>query len=79
MSIQGTAIKNRTLRLILTGSDTIDEEMLKQLEGATAHFVTENIRLVDKNLTGALILEVKQEKKDDRQIKEMEGDTGTRI
>ena len=64
--ITGTILKNGTLRLILTAGDDIDELILKQLERETAHFVTENIRLVDKNLTGALILEVKQERKDER-------------
>lgn len=58
MSIQGTLIKNGSLRLILTGSDGIDEEALKQLDGATVKFVSDNLKLFDKNLAGALVLEV---------------------
>lgn len=58
--ITGTTLKNGSLRVILTGSDSIDEAVLKQLEGATCKFVTENLKLVDKNLTGALIIEVQK-------------------
>lgn len=58
MGIQGTTIKNGTIRLILTGSDGIDDEVLKQLDGATVKYVSENLKLFDKNLTGALVLEV---------------------
>ena len=82
MSIQGTTIKNGTLRLVLTGSDTIDEEVLKQLDGATVKFVSENLKLFDKNLTGALVLEVIPKTKRDEQTdtKELAGSTtkGTR-
>lgn len=82
MSIQGTTIKNGTLRLILTGSDGIDEECLKQLDGATVKFVSENLKLFDKNLTGALVLEVLPKTKKDEQsdTKELAGNStkGTR-
>ena len=82
MSIQGTTIKNGTLRLVLTGSDVIDEEVLKQLDGATVKFVSENLKLFDKNLTGALVLEVIPKTKRDEQTdtKELAGSTtkGTR-
>jgi len=65
--IQGTILKNGTLRLILTAGDSVDEECLKQLDGATVNFVSDNLKLLDKNVTGALVLEVKpQQKKDDR-------------
>ena len=82
MSIQGTTIKNGTLRLVLTGSDVIDEEVLKQLDGATVKFVSENLKLFDKNLTGALVLEVIPKTKRDEQTdtKELAGSNtkGTR-
>lgn len=55
--ITGTILKNGTIRLILTGSDEIDAAILKQLNGATARLITDNVRLEDKLLTGALILE----------------------
>lgn len=73
MSIQGTTIKNGTLRLILTGSDGIDEEVLKQLDGATVKFVSDNLKLFDKNLTGALVLEVIPKVKKDESAREAEG------
>jgi hypothetical protein len=72
MSIQGTLIKNGSLRLILTGSDGIDEEALKQLDGATVRFVSENVKLFDKNLTGALILEVIPKARKDEPEREVE-------
>lgn len=55
--ITGTILKNGTIRLILTGSDEIDAAILKQLNGATARLITDNVRLEDKLLTGAIILE----------------------
>jgi hypothetical protein len=55
--IHGTIIKNGVLRLVLTGTDSIDEETLKQLNGAKVSFVSDNLRLFDKSLSGALILE----------------------
>lgn len=70
MSIQGTTIKNGTLRLVLTGSDGIDEEVLKQLDGATVKFVSENLKLFEKNLTGALVLEVIPKVKKDEPTRE---------
>lgn len=63
--IQGTILKNGTLRLLLIGSDAIDEEVLKQLDGATVTFVSDNLKLFDKNLTGALVLEVTHKTKSD--------------
>jgi hypothetical protein len=66
--IQGTILKNGVLRLLLTGSDSMDEDCLKQLDGATVKFVSENLKLFDKNLTGALVLEVTHKpKSDDRE------------
>ena len=69
--ITGTTLKNGSLRLILTGSDSIDEQVLKELDGATCRFVSDNLKLVDKNLTGALILmvEIEKEKRDDVESK----------
>lgn len=60
--IQGTILKNGTLKLVISGSDNFDEEVLKQLDGATVRFVaaTDNMRLLERTLTGALILEPKQ-------------------
>lgn len=56
--IHGTILKNGTLRLLLIGSDSVEEECLKQLDGATVKFVSDNLKLFDKNLAGALVLEV---------------------
>jgi hypothetical protein len=61
--ITGTTLKNGTLKLILTGSDEIDQAVLKQLNGATCRVITDNLRLGDKNIAGGLIIET--EKKDD--------------
>lgn len=67
--ITGTTIKNGTLRLLLLGGDSIDEEILKQLDGATCKFVSDNLKLFDKNVSGALVLEVTPNlKKDDREM-----------
>lgn len=55
--IQGTIIKNGKLRLILTGSDDMDLQALKQLNGSRVVFVEDNLKLFDKSLSGALILE----------------------
>jgi len=62
--IQGTIIKNGTLRLVLTGSDGVDEEVLKQLDGATVKFVSDNLKLFDRNVSGGLILEILLNKSD---------------
>jgi len=37
--ITGTILKNGTLKLVISGSDAFDEEILKQLDGATVKFV----------------------------------------
>jgi hypothetical protein len=58
MSIQATIIKNGTTRLILTGTDGIDNEVLKQLDGATVKFVSDNLKIFDKNISGGLVLEM---------------------
>ena len=50
-------MKNGIIKLFLTGTDSIDEAILKELNGATCKLVTENFRLGDKSITGALILE----------------------
>lgn len=69
MSIQVTTIKNGTLRLVLSATDEIDEATLKQLNGARARLVTDNIRILDKNVAGALIIELEQ----DRPVEEPNG------
>lgn len=77
--INGTTLKNGTLRVILTGSDSIDEQVLKQLDGATCRFVTENLKLVDKNLSGALIIELQKDRADDKELREVESDIKTGV
>lgn len=64
--ITGTILKNGTLKLIVTGSDEVDMAVLKQLNGATCTLITENLRLVDKNISGGLIIEVNEKKDDDK-------------
>jgi len=61
--IQGTILKNGKLRLILTGSDDMDLQALKQLNGSRVTFVEDNLKLFDKSLSGALILEPDDAKK----------------
>jgi hypothetical protein len=55
--ITGTILKNGVIKLFLTGTDSIDEAILKELNGAHCKLVTENFRLGDKSITGALIIE----------------------
>lgn len=69
--IQGTLIKGKTLKLLLSGSDSIDQESLKQLNGARAVFV--NRHPFDMTETGCLVIEVENESS--RQAKEMVSDT----
>lgn len=64
--ITGTIIKSGTLKLVITGSDEIDMAVLKQLNGATCTLVTDNLRLVDKNISGGLLIESNEKKEDDR-------------
>lgn len=54
--IQGTIIKDISLKLVLTGTDDIDSAVLKQLNGASCTFITENLRLGDKVITGGIII-----------------------
>lgn len=64
--IEGVTIKNGTIKLVLTGSDPIDEEILKTLNGATCRLISDNYRVGDKSITGGLIIEqIKTQKKDE--------------
>lgn len=73
--IQGTIIKNGTLKLVLTSSDEIDLAVLKQLNGATCTLITDNLRLGDKNISGGLIIEVNEKKDEPGPIRQMAPDT----
>jgi hypothetical protein len=77
--IHGTILKNGTLRLILTGTDSVEDDCLKQLDGATVNFVSDNLKLLDKNLAGALVLEVlpKAKKDESTDTKRLGADTQT--
>ena len=59
----GTIIKNGTIKLVLTGTDEIDNAVLKQLQGATVSLITDNLRIGDKNISGGLILETEHKSK----------------
>jgi hypothetical protein len=55
--ITGITIKNGIIRLILTGSDEIDREVLKRLQGGKVTFVSENLRVGETLITGGLVIE----------------------
>ena len=55
--IVGTILKDQKIRLILQGTDTIDEEILKQLDGATVTLVGKDFRLLDKPVNVGLLIE----------------------
>lgn len=59
--IEGTILKNGSLRILLEGTDEIDEQVLKQLDGATCRLVTENFSLGKKNIAGCLMIQVERE------------------
>lgn len=61
--IDATIIKNGTIKLILTGSDNIDTECLKMLNGATCKLITDNLKVGDKSISNGLILEMVAEDK----------------
>jgi len=61
--IVGTTIKNGTLKLILTGNDEIDREVLKKLNGAKCTLVTDNLRVGDRSITEGLLIEVEADRK----------------
>jgi hypothetical protein len=56
--IDATILKNGKLKLILSGGDDIDGQVLKLLNGATCRLVADNYKLGDKNLAGCLMIEV---------------------
>jgi len=61
--ITGTILKNGTIQLVITGSDEIDNAVLKQLNGATCELIAENFRIGDKSITGGLMIKPAKEKK----------------
>lgn len=56
--IEGTIIKDGILKLILTGSDEIDNACLKQLNGATCKIISDNLRVGDKLIANGLMIEL---------------------
>jgi len=62
--ITGTTIKDGTVRLILTGTDEIDNAVLKALSNGRCKLVSENYRMGDKSITGGLLIEEAQKEKD---------------
>lgn len=58
--IEGIIVKNGTTKLIVVGSDSIDQEVLKSLNGATCKVIQDNYRLGDKLITGGLIIELEK-------------------
>lgn len=60
--IVGTTIKNGTLKLILTGNDEIDHEVLKKLNGAKCTLVTDNLRVGDRSIAEGLLIEMELER-----------------
>jgi len=56
--IEGTTIKNGTLKLILTGTDEIDREILKKLNGATCKLVSDNFKVGDRSIAEGLLIEL---------------------
>jgi hypothetical protein len=63
--IEGTIVKNGKIRLIITGTDSIDTEILKQLDGATCRLISENYKLGDKSISNGLLIEITPERTPD--------------
>lgn len=55
--IEGTIIKNGKIKLVIYGTDEIDEAILKQLSNAKVTLSIENMRLGDKNIVTSLTIE----------------------
>lgn len=56
--ITGTVIKNGTTKIVLHGTDALDEAALEQLNGAKCTFSSEGGRILDVNKSKILILEL---------------------
>lgn len=58
--ITGTILKNGNVQLIITGSDEIDNAVLKQLNGAVCELISGNFKVGDKSITGGLLIKPEQ-------------------
>ena len=55
--IEGTIIKNGTLKIILTGNDEIDREVLKKMNGAICKLVTDNLKIGERSIAEGILIE----------------------
>ncbi len=66
--ITGTILKNGDVKLILTGTDEIDNAVLKRLNGATVSLITDNMRIGEKAITHGLIIVAPSTKSDTKEF-----------
>ena len=60
--IKGTVVKADTIKLVLSGTDNIDNELLKALNGGKARVITDPIKLPDGDITTGIIIEMERDK-----------------
>lgn len=69
--ITGTILKGEDLKVVLVGTDEIDQSVLKQLNGATCTLITDNLRIGDKTISGGILIEVQEKRRSGRDTEEV--------
>jgi hypothetical protein len=59
-----TFVINGTVKLVLTPSNDEEKSLLKKLQGGSCSLVTDNVNILNKSISGALIIEAGQVKTD---------------